>query len=274
MSLKIGYVGVGRIGKVMASNLIKAKFDLMVYDVSEEATREMSQIGARVGENPQAVGEDADVVAICVRNDAQVEEVITGADGLLQSMKQGSIILIHSTIHPDTAVKMGEIAKKKGVGVVDAPMSGGTEGATAQTLLYMVGGEADLFERCRPVLAASGTTIMHMGTLGAGAKTRIVHHIMLGLNRFAADEGMKLAQAIGLDVATVCKAVHGGEAQSYVIDRYLEKYRDMETGGQYRIAGIAMQMGYELGLPLIGPALFQQLYLPTLPSNRQAPRGR
>lgn len=274
MSLKIGYIGVGRIGKVMASNLIKANFDLMVYDLRKEATEEMSQMGARVGENPKVVGEDADLVAICVRNDAQVEDVITGPDGLLQSMKQGSIILIHSTIHPDTAVKMGEIANKKGVGVVDAPMSGGTEGATAQTLLYMVGGEADLFDRCRPVLAASGTTIMHMGPLGAGAKTRIVHHIMLGLNRFAADEGMKLAQAIGLDVATVCKAVHGGEAQSYVIDRYLEKYRDMETGGQYRIAGIAMQMGYELGLPLIGPALFQQLYLPTKASGRQESRAR
>ena len=96
---------------------------------------------------------------------------------------------------------------------------------------------------------------------------RIVHHVMMGLNRFAADEGMKLAQGLGLDVATVSAAVHGGEAQSHVIDRYLEKYRDMPTGGQYRIAGIAMRMGYELGLPLIGPALFQQLYLPTKNKN-------
>jgi 3-hydroxyisobutyrate dehydrogenase len=267
MPMKIGYIGVGRIGKVMASNLIKANFDLMVYDLRKESAEDMSQMGALVGETPKAVGEYADLVAICVRDDAQVEDVVTGNTGLLQSMRPGSIIMIHSTIHPDTAVKMGEVAGEKGVGVVDAPMSGGREGAAAQTLLYMVGGEEALFDRCRPVLAASGSTIMHMGPLGAGSKTRIVHHVMLALNRLAADEGMKLAQAIGLDVDTVCKAVHGGEAQSYVIDRYLEKYRDMETGGQYRIAGIAIRMGYELGLPMIGPALFQQLYLPTKPAG-------
>jgi 3-hydroxyisobutyrate dehydrogenase-like beta-hydroxyacid dehydrogenase len=86
---------------------------------------------------------------------------------------------------------------------------------------------------------------------------------MLALNRFSADEGMKLAAAIGLDVAQVSKAVHGGEAQSHVVDRYLEKYRDMPTGGQHRVAGIAMRMAYELGLPMLGPALYQQLYLPT-----------
>jgi 3-hydroxyisobutyrate dehydrogenase-like beta-hydroxyacid dehydrogenase len=93
---------------------------------------------------------------------------------------------------------------------------------------------------------------------------------MLALNRFSADEGMKLAQALGLDVASVSKAVHGGEAQSHVIDRYIEKYRDMNTSGQYRIAGIAMRMGYELGIPMIGPAIYQQLYLPTNPTLNRA----
>jgi 3-hydroxyisobutyrate dehydrogenase-like beta-hydroxyacid dehydrogenase len=136
-------------------------------------------------------------------------------------------------------LKVGNAAGERGVGVVDAPISGGPEGAVARTMLYMVGGKTSQFERCKPVFATSGSTIVHMGPLGAGSMTRIVHHVILGLNRFAADEGMKLAQAMGLDLATVSRAVSAGDAQSLVVARYLEKYRDMPTYGQYRVAGIA-----------------------------------
>ena len=267
MPIKVGFVGVGRIGTIMASNILKHKHELIVYDVRKEATDNMAKQGARVAASPREVAEFADIIEIAVRDDAQVLDAVTGDNGILKGAKRGSIIAIHSTIDPETAVKVGEAAKEKGVGVVDAQMSGGTEGATAGTLLYMVGGEPELFERCKPIFATSGTTIVHMGPLGAGSMTRIVHHVIMGLNRFAADEGMKLARAFGLDIDTVCKAVHGGEAQSYIIDRYLEKYRDMTTSGQYRIAGIAMRVGYEKGIPMLGAALFQQLYLPTKPKS-------
>jgi 3-hydroxyisobutyrate dehydrogenase-like beta-hydroxyacid dehydrogenase len=263
MAIKVGYIGVGAIGKLIAVNVLKGGYPLMVYDLQKDVLEEMSTLGARVAKSSKEVGEFADIVELSVQNDAQVEDVLIGKDGVLEGLKPGSIIVIHSTVNPETAVRMGEIAKTKGVAVVDAPISGGPEGAIAQTLLYMIGGDKEAVERCRPVFGTSGTTLAHMGPLGAGSMMRIVHHVMLGLTRFAADEGMKLAQALGLDVAAVSKAVHGGEAQSHVVDRYLEKYRDMPVAGLYRIAGIAMRMGYERGVPMIGPALFQQLYLPT-----------
>jgi 2-hydroxy-3-oxopropionate reductase len=117
-------------------------------------------------------------------------------------------------------------------------------------MLYMVGGDEAVFERCKPVFATSGTTIVHMGPLGAGSMARIVRHVILGLNRFAADEGMKLVQALGLDVATVSRAVSAGEAQNPCCQLLSGKYRDTPTSGQYRVAGIAMRMAREKGVPL------------------------
>lgn len=262
MTINVGYIGVGMIGKIMGTNIMQAGFPLMIYDLRKEAVQEMAKLGAKVAASPKEIGQFADIVALSVNDDAQVESVILGKDGVLEGAKPGTIIAIHSTIVPETAVKIGKAANERGVGVVDAPISGGPEGATARTMLYMVGGDEELFERCKPVFATSGATILRMGPLGAGSMTRIVHHVILGLNRFAADEGMKLAQALGLDVATVCKAVSAGEAQSLVVSRYLEKYRDMTTSGQYRVAGIATRMANERGVSLLGPALFQQLYLP------------
>lgn len=262
MSIKTGFIGAGIIGKPMAMNALK-KFPLTVYDLNKAALEEFERAGAQIAKSPKEVGASADIIGLGLKDDVQVRSVILGENGILAGARKGTIITIHSTIEPETAVELNEICEKQGVSIVDAPISGGREGAAAQTLLYMVGATKENFERCYPVFATSGTTIIHMGPVGAGAKTRIVHHVMLALNRFAADEGMKLAKAIGLDIATVCKAVHGGEAQSHVIDRYLEKYRDMPTGGQYRVAGIAMRLAHERGIPMLGPAIYQQLYLPT-----------
>lgn len=262
MTIKVGFIGLGIIGKPMAMNVLK-KFPLMVFDLNRKALDELEKAGAVVGKSPKEVAAYADIIELGLKDDDQVRSVVLGENGILAGAKKGSIIVIHSTINPETAVELNALGEKQGVSVVDAPISGGREGVAAQTLLYMVGATKENFDRCNPVFATSGTTIIHMGPVGSGAKTRIVHHIMLALNRFAADEGMKLAKAIGLDVATVSKAVHGGEAQSHVIDRYLEKYRDMPTGGQYRVAGIAMRMAHDLGIPMLGPAIYQQMYLPT-----------
>jgi 3-hydroxyisobutyrate dehydrogenase-like beta-hydroxyacid dehydrogenase len=269
MSINVGFIGAGIIGKPMAMNVLR-KFPLMVYDINEKTLEEFAQAGAGIAKSAKEVGEYADIIELGLKDDEQVKNVILGSDGVLAGAKPGAIIVIHSTIEPETAVSLNEIVSKKGVSIVDAPISGGREGAADRTLLYMVGGTKTDFDRCHPVFATSGTTIVHMGPVGSGAKTRIVHHVMLALNRFSADEGMKLAKAIGLDPATVSKAVHGGEAQSHVIDRYLEKYRDMPTGGQYRVASIAMRLGYDLGLPMLGPAIYQQLYLPTNDTTNRA----
>lgn len=269
MSIKVGFIGAGIIGKPMAMNVLR-KFPLIVYDINQKTLEEFAKAGASIATSAKEVGERADIIELGLKDDEQVKNVILGAEGVLAGARPGAVIVIHSTIEPETAVSLNEVVSKKGVSVVDAPISGGREGAASRTLLYMVGGTKTDFDRCHPVFSTSGTTIVHMGPVGSGAKTRIVHHVMLALNRFSADEGMKLAKAIGLDLATVSKAVHGGEAQSHVIDRYLEKYRDMPTGGQHRVAGIALRLGYDLGLPMLGPAIYQQLYLPTNDTTNRA----
>jgi 2-hydroxy-3-oxopropionate reductase len=269
MSIKVGFIGAGIIGKPMAMNVLRA-FPLMVYDINPKTLDEFAKAGASIAKSAKEVGENAEIIGLGLKDDDQVRKVILGPDGVLAGARPGTVIVIHSTIEPETAVSLNEIVSKKGVSIVDAPISGGREGAAARTLLYMVGGTKTDFDRCYPVFETSGTTIIHMGPVGSGAKTRIVHHVMLALNRFSADEGMKLAKAIGLDLATVSRAVHGGEAQSHVVDRYLEKYRDMPTGGQYRVASIAMRLGHDLGLPMLGPALYQQLYLPTNDTTNRA----
>jgi 2-hydroxy-3-oxopropionate reductase len=262
MTIVAGFIGAGIIGKPMAMNILQ-KFPLVVYDINPNTLDEFAKAGAEIAGSPKEVGVRADIIGLGLKDDVQVRSVILGDNGILAGAKPGTIIVIHSTIEPETAVELNEICEKQGVSIVDAPISGGREGAAAKTMLFMVGATPENFERCHPVFAASGTTIVHMGPVGSGAKTRIVHHVMLALNRLAADEGMKLAKAIGLDQAKVSQAVHGGEAQSQVIDRYLQKYRDMPTGGQYRIAGIAMRLAHERGIPMLGPAIYQQLYLPT-----------
>jgi 2-hydroxy-3-oxopropionate reductase len=261
METRIGYIGVGKIGKPIAANAIAAGYPLMAFDINEKPLQDLQGLGAKAVRSSAEVGEWADIIELSVVNDEQVEEVILSENGVLEQARPGSVIAIHSTIHPSTAIKIGEIAGSKGVGVVDAPFSGGVEGALARTMLYTVGGTEELFERCRPLFETSGTTIVHMGPLGSGAMMRIVHHVILGLNRMAADEGMLLARQVGLRWEDVSAAMHGGEGQSNVTDGYLQKYRLMPTGGQSRVASMALAMANEKGTSLPALALFQQLYL-------------
>jgi 3-hydroxyisobutyrate dehydrogenase-like beta-hydroxyacid dehydrogenase len=261
MPVSVGYIGVGRVGKPIAARILRAGFPLIVYDLQEAPLRELAALGARVAGSPREVAEHADIVALSVVDDAQVLQVLQGDDGVLAGARPGTIVAIHSTIRPETAVEVGTLAALHRVGVVDAPISGGVEGAEAGTLLYMIGGDPVLVERCKPVFAAAGTTLVHLGPLGAGAKMRIVHHVILGLNRLAADEGMRLARKLGLDPKDVQVAMHAGEGQSNVTDGYLVKYQTMPTYGLVRVAGMALELANLEGATLPALALFQQLYL-------------
>ncbi len=146
MITKTGYVGIGNIGNPIAANVVLGGFDLMVYDLREERMKELAALGAKTARSPKEVGEHAEVIEISVVDDAQVEAVIAGEAGILSGAKPGTIIAIHSTIHPRTVKKVGQLAKEKGIHVVDAAVSGGERGARAKTLCYMVGGEKEDFE--------------------------------------------------------------------------------------------------------------------------------
>jgi 3-hydroxyisobutyrate dehydrogenase-like beta-hydroxyacid dehydrogenase len=268
MATRVGFIGLGNIGKPMAVNVATAGFALMVYDVREEPLKELAALGAAVAHSPREIGAHGEIIELVVVDDAQVEAVTLGEGGVLSGARPGSVIAIHSTVHPKTVRKIAELATARGVGVIDAEVSGGERGAQAKTLCYMVGGDKALFERCRPVFATSGANIFHLGDLGAGAIAKLAHNLIVYVNMLAASEGMRLAEKAGLDLKALQDVVHVSAGQSRVADNWLQQRRlkEVYTSGPqglmqliHKDLRIALELGHDLGLPLPGAALTQQL---------------
>jgi len=268
MATRVGFIGLGNIGKPMAMNGARAGFDLMVYDLREEPLKELAALGATIARSAREVGEHGEVIELVVVDDAQVEAVILGEGGILNGAKPGAVIAIHSTVHPKTVRKIAELAKEKGVGVIDAQISGGARGAQAQTLCYMVGGDKALLEKCRPVFATSGAHIFHLGELGMGAVAKLAHNLIVYVNMLAASEGIRLGEKAGLDLKALQDVVHASAGQSRVADSWLQQrtLRDTYTTGPqglmqliHKDLRLALELGHDLGLPLPGAALTQQL---------------
>ena len=192
-AIKVGFIGLGRMGKRMAINVLKTGFDTIVYDLCEEPVRELTDLGARAAQSPNQAAEAADIVAIAVVDDAQVVDVLTGQRGVLEGARPGTVIAVHSTIFPQTVQRMAAIGKARGVHIIDAPVSGGETGARKKSLCYMVGGELAILDRCREVFATSASDIFHMGALGSGAATKMIVQVVTCINMLAAHEAELLA---------------------------------------------------------------------------------
>jgi 3-hydroxyisobutyrate dehydrogenase len=201
MALRAGFIGLGNIGKPMASHLAPAGFDTTVFDIDEAPVRELVAGGARAAGSPREVGERADVIGICVPNDDHVRAVVTGDDGILAGAAPGTVIAIHSTILPRTVTALADAAAAKGVFLVDACVTGGDQRAAAGTLTYLVGGEADAIEAVRPFLEPSSEHIIVAGGLGDGAKLKLAINALTYIQWAAAYEAFTLAKASGLDPA-------------------------------------------------------------------------
>jgi 3-hydroxyisobutyrate dehydrogenase-like beta-hydroxyacid dehydrogenase len=245
----------------MAINVAKAGFDVMVYDLRPEAVQELAGFGAKVARH-------GEIIELVVVDDAQVEAVTLGEGGVLNGAKPGSVIAVHSTVHPRTVRKLAELAQTKGVTVIDAEVSGGERGASAKTLCYMVGGDKAAFEKCRPVFSTSGANIFHLGGLGAGAATKLAHNLIVYVNMLAASEGMRLAEKAGVDLKAMEQVVHAGAAQSRIADNWTQQrtLKDSYTTGPqgllqliHKDLRLALELGHDLDLSLPGAALAQQL---------------
>jgi 3-hydroxyisobutyrate dehydrogenase-like beta-hydroxyacid dehydrogenase len=198
MPLRAGFVGLGNIGRPMAERLVAGGLPTTVHDVREEAVRELAAQGAAAAASPRALAARCDVIGVCVRDDADVRAVVYGAEGLLAGAGRGSVIALHSTILPSTVQEVGAAAAERGVGVVDACVSGGEAGARQGTLTYMVGGSADDLEKCRPAFETSGKRIVHTGPLGTGAAVKLCNNLMTYLAWLSAFEAQLLARASGV----------------------------------------------------------------------------
>ena len=266
--IKIGFIGLGRIGKPIADNILDAGYELTVYDLRAEAVAEFVSRGAVAARLPGDVATRSEIIALAVVDDAQVEAVLTGAHGVFESALPGTIVAIHSTVLPQTVKRLAEIALRKGVYVVDAPVAGGETGAREKSLCYMVGGAVQLLERCREVFSTSAAEIVHMGDLGSGAAGKLIVQVVTCLNMLAAQEAESVAGATGLDFAALQKVLHLSSAQSFVVDNWLDRFklaqdpmeiRRRRTEVFQKSLAPALELARQLGLSLAGAALAERL---------------
>lgn len=266
--IKVGFIGLGRIGKPMAVNILKAGFDLTVYDLRAEPMRELVQHGAKAAYSPKELAEGADLVEIVVVDDTQVEEVSLGERGLVAGARADSIIAIHSTVTPGTVKRLAEIGKQKPVQVIDAPISGGEAGAREKTLCYMVGGDTGVLERCREVFSTSASEIFHMGALGSGAVAKMIVQVATCIHMMAAHEAELLAERSGLDFAVLQKVLHASSGQSFVADHWIDRFklpqdpldvRRRRTQVFQKSLGPALEVAQEMGLSIPGAIVAERL---------------
>ncbi|CAN5474182.1 NAD(P)-dependent oxidoreductase [soil metagenome] len=262
---RVGFAGLGTMGGAMAANLARAGFPLGVWNRTPGRTGPLVELGAQESASPAALAAGSDVLVTCVPDTPDVASLVFGPDGLAQGARSGSLIVDCSTISPSASVEFAGRLREQGVGFIDAPVSGGSEGAAKGTLTIMVGGEESDIERARPVLAAMGTTVTRMGPVGAGQATKAVNQVILCGAYLGAAEGLVLAMKSGLDVQQVVQALGGGAAQSWVLANRSGRMVANEYPLGFKLSlhlkdlGIALDMARAAGVSLPVAALAAQI---------------
>jgi 3-hydroxyisobutyrate dehydrogenase-like beta-hydroxyacid dehydrogenase len=263
MQSKIGFIGLGSMGKPIAANIAKAGFELTVYDLRDEPGKALAALGAKVAASPREVAEKSDIIEIAVVDDAQAEQVVAGEHGVIHGARPGAIVALHSTILPATVRKLAALCRAQGVELIDVPMSGGQKGAEEQRLAYMAGGDAPVLEKCRPVFVTSAKHIFHLGELGTGAVAKMLIQVVVCLNMVAAHESEMLCNKTGLDFKKFQEVLHVSSGQSNVLDVWQQFKRPEESEAvQTKRAEVfaaslapALEIAREVGVDLPGSAL-------------------
>ena len=266
MAQKIGFIGLGIMGKPMARNLRKAGYAPTVYNRSRPAMEELKREGATLGSSAKDVAAASEVVITMLPNSPDVEAVVLGANGVLEGAQPGTTVIDMSTISPLVSQTIYEEAKKKKVNALDAPVSGGEKGAIEGTLSIMVGGDREVFEAVLPILQAMGKTITYMGAAGAGGFTKLANQVIVALNLTAIGEALTLGGKAGLDPERLIQALGGGMAGS----RCLEMKGPQIIKGNFQPGftidlhhkdlGLIMEAARALQVPLPTTAVVQELF--------------
>jgi 3-hydroxyisobutyrate dehydrogenase-like beta-hydroxyacid dehydrogenase len=230
---RVGFVGLGSQGAPMARRIIDAAFPTTLWARRAASLEPFSGTPASVAASPAELGAASDVLAVCVVDDAGVDEVLRGPAGALSAMAEDSVVIVHSTVHPATCSRLQE--DFPGLHVVDAPVSGGGHKAAAGELLVMVGGPADAVERCRPVLGTFGNPVLHVGPLGAGQEVKVLNNAVFTAQLALAAEVFELAAARRLDRQAVATILAGGSGRSYAAE--------VVAGGGFDLDGLAAVAG-------------------------------
>ena len=266
MIKRIGFIGVGIMGKPMARNLINAGYQLVVHDVNRGAVQEVVANGAGEAFSPKEASESVDAIITMLPDDHMVEQVATGKDGAVEGMNRGAILVDMSTISPTTARSIAEKLEINGMEMLDAPVSGGDIGAIEGSLSIMVGGSKEMFDRVLPVLQKMGENINYVGDHGAGQVAKASNQIIVALTIEAVAEALIFAKKSGVDPEKVRNALLGGFAHSRVLELHGQRMleRNFEPGGKVRLhkkdIEIVMSVAKELGMYLPGTSLISHLW--------------
>ena len=212
--MRVGFIGLGSQGGPMARRIVEGGYDLTLWARRAAALEPFADTAAKTAQSPAELAAGSDLVCLCVVGDDDVTEVLRGDTGVLAGLAPGGIVAIHSTVHPDTCRELAESAADQRVSVIDAPVSGGGPAAEEGQLLVMVGGDADVVERCRPVFATYADPIVHLGPLGSGQVTKILNNVLFTANLGAAISTLELGESLGLDRNRLCDVLNNGSATS------------------------------------------------------------
>ena len=215
--MKIAFIGLGTMGIGMSVNLLKAGHEVTVHNRTRQKEEAVAKEGAKRADSPRQAAEGAEIIITMVSDTPDVEAVVLGEDGVIQGAPQGAIVIDMSTISPAATRQMAEELGKKGIKMLDAPVSGGPEGAQNGTLAIMVGGDPADFEKVLPILEIMGKTVTHVGPIGAGQITKAINQILISGTYLTVAEGLTLGMKAGLDMEKVIQAISGGAASSWVL---------------------------------------------------------
>ncbi|MCY4090459.1 MAG: NAD(P)-dependent oxidoreductase [Caldilineaceae bacterium] len=257
MNERVGFVGLGIMGQGMARNLLKAGYSVRVWNRTSSRMDPLIEAGAAAGASPADVAANCDIIAVCVSDTPDVEEVVLGKNGILSGVQAGALVIDFSTISPQATIDIAGKLSAKGVKMLDAPVSGGSEGAANGTLSIMIGGDEDQVERARGLFEAMGNTITHVGKQGAGQTVKLVNQILVVGNCLAMCEALIFAQAGGVDLERCLNAVTGGAAGSWMLANRGPQIidRDWRPGFtinlQQKDVRLIMQEADALGVPVL-----------------------
>ncbi len=265
MTERVGYIGLGIMGRPMVLNLLKAGYPVRVWARRPESMEAVTQAGAGPCVSPADVARHTDIVFTNVSDTADVETVALGQDGIIQGAEPGSVVVDHSTISPLATRDIAEKLRERSVEMLDAPMSGGEQGAIDGTLSLMIGGKQEVFERVRPLLEVVGKNIVHIGDNGAGQVAKMCNQVVVAQTMAAIGEAFTLAEAAGVDPAKVREALLGGFAYSKILEVHGQRMLDDNYAPGFKARlhrkdmKIALDTAAELGVGAPGAAVATQL---------------
>jgi 3-hydroxyisobutyrate dehydrogenase len=278
MAEPVGFIGLGIMGRGMAANLLRAGFEVCVWNRTRERMQPLLDAGATGAERPAEVARLCGVVFTCVSDTPDVEAVLMGEEGVIHGAAPGTLVVDMSTISPEATRRLAGRLAERGVSILDAPVSGGSEGAARGTLSIMVGGEAEHVARAMPYFQAMGKTITHVGGIGAGQTVKLVNQILVVVTMLGVSEALLLAEAGGLNLERTLAAVAGGAAGSWMLSNRGPQViaRDWRPGFtidlQQKDLRLVLESARSLGVPVLGTSLVNQLYT-TLQSRGLGDQG-